>query len=830
MPTIPVSIQSPIASNPLNANFGHAPLGTFAGRSVAVGLPGAPRAGNQAQTGQITPPPSLGSRLLNALTPSSVRVDSKVRQHLFDYSAQLSKTMGTVASTDVSSPKSLQKLQLSLSDLGKAAQPLGTQGVTHNAAFQAQVELRLGQMSQSELTSLRMGLADASLAGVNPATPEGRILASLTQKASAAQGTRFEAINARLAGGVQQQLAPIVEQLKQLASQGKVSEKFIETHQTLSDAIGQLAEEFGPAKSSSKAFKAFQTSLLKEALQSGVGDSDSPADMGQLMNLWPADSIKKLVSAEPVFSRPDDMFDIERLVTGQIGVRAERFETALLEFGKALLAHDPGDAASAPSGPRRNPEGFAKEIVGFQKNLADLVRHNTTFDLTTGSKIDETFAAVRSHLQVLLSPSNLNLGELSTRQFGALRESLQKLDIQEANSALSAESGSRRATAQTDYGQALTEVAVAVQGNDLPAMLTALQQINVRGNQALLAFQATGDDFDGADPLMQLRADLMDDAIAKLSLTDARSAFDALDSVDLRKLTDGMQDIANAALRANEPQGKLFFNASTDLQLLRESFKLDLTNRGVALQAAPAAKPYDVHALSGSQKLGLEQHYGFKIDPGGVRYVSGLAPAAVQKALVDSVAIGASIAAQPYQDTGVAGAFYRDLGRADYTITQPGGTIVNLVDRTNFNIISSQDQDVRRKGGADQLIQLLDNDPALLLFVTNNIHQGLLANLQFVIFSNQSPIELEDGTRGQLSGDETIGYNFSRNDDGAIDVQVSYSIKNATALLDPSTGRAIATDPANSNASFSFTATITPDRTIAISKPAQFEFNVSTNP
>ena len=115
----------------------------------------------------------------------------------------------------------------------------------------------------------------------------------------------------------------------------------------------------------------------------------------------------------------------------------------------------------------------------------------------------------------------------------------------------------------------------------------------------------------------------------------------------------------------------------------------------------------------------------------------------------------------------------------------------------------------------------------MLLFVSNNIHQGFLAGLQTLMFSSQSPIQLEDGTRGQLNGQETIGYNFSRTDDGAIDIEVSYSIQNATALLDPTTGRAVATNPDNSNASFTFTATITPDRSISISKPAQFEFNVS---
>lgn len=825
MSAIPVNSQSPVGMNPLNANFGHAPLGTFAGRSVAVGLPGTPRAGNPAQTGQITPPPSLGSRLLNALTPSSVRVDSKVRQHLFDYSAQLSKTMGALTLAKVDTPKGRQDLQSALSDLVKASQPLGTQGVTHDAAFQPQLALRLGQMTQSELGTLRMGLADASLAGVDPATPEGRILASLTQKADAAQNARLEAVNARLAGGVEQQLAPIVEQLKQLASQGTVSDKFIETHQALSDAIGQLAETFGPARSTPQAFKAFETSLLKEALQSCVGDT--PADMGQLMNLWPADSLKELVRAEPAFSSLDDVFAIERLVTGQIGVRAERFENALLDFGKALLAHDPNDAASDPNGPLHNPQGFANEIVGFQQNLAELVQHNATFDLKTDAKVDESLAAVSAHLEELLRPSNLNLGELSNRQFGALRESLQQLGVARANTTLSAESGSRRTAAEANYGQTLKDVADAVQGDDLPALLSSLQQLNVRADQALLAFQATGDDFDGADPVMQLRADLMDGAMAKLSLTDASNAFKSLDSVDLRQLTDGMQDIANAALRANDTQGRLFFNASTDLQLLRESFRLDLTQRGVELQDASDAKPGDVHALSSSQKLGLEQHYGFKIDPGGVRYVRGLAPPAVQQAMVNSVAIGAGIIARPHQDTGVDGAFYRDLGRADYTITQPDGQVANLVDRTGFNTIQEDAREARRQDGIDKLKKFLDNDPELLLFVSNNIHQGFLAGLQTLMFSSQSPIQLEDGTRGQLNGQETIGYNFSRMDDGNINVKVSYSIQNATALLDPTTGRAVATNPAESNASFTFNATITPDRSISISKPAQFEFNVS---
>ena len=817
-----------VARTPLSADFGHLPLGQLAGRSVTVGVPAEIRAGAHEQAGLVAQAPSLGSRILNALTPSSVRADSKVRQHLHDYSVQLSQTLGTLACADASDAQGRQKIGSALSALAKAAQPLATQGIAHSSAFQAQVDLRLGNMSQSELTLLRTGLADASLAGIDPTSQEGGILTALMSNASAAQTGRFEAINAQLAGAVKKDLSPLVEQLKQFASTGAVGEKFTERYNALSSAVEQLAQDFGPPPGNRQGFKDFQASLLKEALQTGVGDT--PQDMGLLMNLWPADSLEQLVDAQPAFSSDEAIFSIERLITGQIGVRAERFETAVLDFGRALLSHDPAGAAQDAGGPLHDPQGLAKEITGFQQNLAALVEHNQKFDLKMDSRIDERLAAVAYHLEELLRPSNLNLGELSNRQLVLLRASLQLLGIERANGALTTEADSRCEAAKAAYGQTFASVIAAVQTGDMSATLTVLRTLTERGEAALLAFRTAGEEFDAPNQLTSLRANLLNSTLANLNLDTASHTYDVLAGDGFRVLIDGMLDVAKAALRANDAQGSLFFNASRDLQLLRNSLRLDLASRGVKLPDLTGTTAHGAGSLSKPHQALLQTQYGFKVDPGGIRYVAGLAPPAVQDSVAQNVAIGATLKPQGYEDTGVTGDFYRDLGRADFTLRQADNVVVSLVNREGFNGLDVQTKQSRRQSAVDQLAKFLGDDPALLLFVTNNIHQGLIFGLQSVMFSQQSPIQLEDGKRGQLSGEESIAYAFSRNDGGDVQVQVSYSVKNPMVFLDPATNAAIPIDPVTSQAAFTFAVTITPDRTIAMSEPVHFEYSVNALP
>ena len=822
MPNNLAIANRPVTTTSMGADFGHMPIGKFGDRSVSVGVANAPRMG--AATAQLTPPPSLGSRILNALTPSSVRADSKVRQHLHDYSAQLSKTLGTVAAADISTPQGKQKLESALSALAKASVPLQSQGVQHKDAFHGQMEMRLGKMSLPERAALRQGLSDAGKAGINAGSPAGDILSAMTKKLNQAPTASFKAINAQLMGKVEQTLSPIIEQLKNHAAGGAISSGFTETYDQLSSAIDQLAEKYAPDSSNAQGLKDFKAGLLKEAFETCVGDS--PQGMGLLMNLMPAETLKQLIFAEPVYSNAND-FTTELIISGQIGLRDDKFESAVRDFGQALLAHDPADAANDASGPLQNPQGFAKEIVGFQKNLEALADHKDMFDMKQNPAVDSTLAAVLSHLEELLRPSNLNLGELSNQQIGALSESLQKLGVERANSTLASEGGNRRAAAEADYSQTFTSLMDAVQGNKLGTTLTLLETLNTRGNAAMTAFEATGDDFDGADKLMQLRANLMDDAIAKLSPEVTASAYSKLSGKESRVLIDGMQDVANQALRANETQGKLFFNASVDLQLLSDSLKSHLESQGVKLPDLPDPKGYDASMLSSTDKTAIQKQYGFEVNPNGVRYTAGLAAPVMQKALEQSVAAGALLKPEGHRNTGVTNAFYMDLGRADFTLTQPNGAIVNLVNREKFGGLDAETQDIRRQNGADQLRQFLGNDPEMLLFVTNNIHQGLLSGLQGVNFSNQSPIQLEDGTPGQLSGKESIAYNFSRNEEGDVQVGVSYSIKTPRVLLDPASGNVIPTNPATSGASFTFAVTIGPDKTIAVSDPVRFEYSAN---
>lgn len=139
-------IQNNVNIN-LHTDFGHSPLGESS-QTLTAGKAPQPRVpGAQQQQARV----SGGERLLNALTPSGMRVGIKARAAMEDGSQATSKVLQTLRHNN---EVSLPGLRTQMAQARQALAPLEGMGHDRQEAMRARMDVHLAKMSGSELMSL----------------------------------------------------------------------------------------------------------------------------------------------------------------------------------------------------------------------------------------------------------------------------------------------------------------------------------------------------------------------------------------------------------------------------------------------------------------------------------------------------------------------------------------------------------------------------------------------------------------------------------------------------------------------------------------------------
>lgn len=147
---------------PLNLDFGHAPLGKLGQRSVQQQSALPPRINSSGNATPSARAPSLGTRLLNALAPHGMRVDSKARQGLHDVSVLTGKLLGTLAGqADASQPSNLTTVRSLLGSMRAAAGSLERYGHSYDKVLNQRLQLNLSKLPLEQLQKLHFGIANA---------------------------------------------------------------------------------------------------------------------------------------------------------------------------------------------------------------------------------------------------------------------------------------------------------------------------------------------------------------------------------------------------------------------------------------------------------------------------------------------------------------------------------------------------------------------------------------------------------------------------------------------------------------------------------------------
>ncbi len=151
-----------VAGVPLNTSFGDQPLGRLGERSVQQLPAEAPRSTSASIAANLSAfargVERLGTRLLNALTPASVRADSKVRSGLEATSGQVGELLGSLTQSRSHRVDGNAALRL-LSALPETAQPITSRGPAFTQVLNERVELHLKNLTTEQLREVRDGVA-----------------------------------------------------------------------------------------------------------------------------------------------------------------------------------------------------------------------------------------------------------------------------------------------------------------------------------------------------------------------------------------------------------------------------------------------------------------------------------------------------------------------------------------------------------------------------------------------------------------------------------------------------------------------------------------------
>lgn len=802
----------------LNHDFQQSPTGSLGGRSVQQGQAQPPRGLARVLSHIGHGIQNLGSRLLNAVTPHSVRADTKFRTGLKDTSAQLGQLLGALSQNNqqAADPAAAQRL---LQGLRTTAEPVTSRGVAYEQLIVQRTAVHLSQMTPPQREALHTGLAQAQQNGTLQNDPTLALLRSAMEQNAVQAGV------AQLEQGLDTAIALTA---KEAQDKGITGRAFSELYNTARNVLVQ--QGFG--KLPAGELKDMSRALVLQALEQRLGDMDDEAvfvPIATMINQLPSKELHALAHQQvQIGTRPIESTNF--MVQGAIGLRSQQLEQTLTDSFAALLGRTQ-PAEDDANGILHNPQSVAREVAIAGQALADLREHSDLHHLHFPAQLDTAYAHTLDHLERYLNDDNLiQLSELNSSQLHAMGQGLRQLGVESGQTAITADAARRRTESLDDYAQALQPGLQALAQGDLGAAFKTLANAQPRGDDALEIHMNLGMKVEGADEIMNFRDQLMARALRDLDPLVLTALSQRLNSTVVQEdLIDALAGAAmpllsgGASMEAYDPNvGRTMFDRTTDLSIMRTAVDQRLGELGIAVPA-----PLWTGNLDPAQLILTE--YGVTMtSDGNVAVRTGRAGPAVQEAvqtnlesILETLDKSPPSLAQPL----VSDAFVKDLPRANYAIVDDNGI------RTELSELNGGTREAMIDNAVQQLRTLTGGNDQLLMLATQLANQNVHAGLQKVLMTQQSPLRLPDGTAGALMGQEGIVYAFSSDGEGGLNLHLEYSVTNPNAFLpaprhaNDGVGVPIMLNPEPSSAQFSFALHIGADLNVQVSEPLRYTYD-----
>ena len=577
---------------------------------------------------------ALAARVLDAVTPSGVRVQSKAARA----DAALGRAMDRGVQALMSGKDGVKAFANELSALRKGEAALGRAGIDLDATLAQGLRNRFAALSDAQLKSVMSCLHSDALQGLRerlidgPGAEEQALLDAL-DASGLAPGVGDD--SARL-GAVRDlsifETLALDEALKRTTGRAntgidtKLEEALAQVgreHEGVKGAvayvlptaciaartavaelrqIGALPEGATPDETA-RADEARAFGMVRERLEA-MGDETRAvllryADSGQLQQLQ--DGVANLGNKTPL---------ADRAIATEISQRTERL-TRTFEAGVARIVD------AAPPSPD-DASDFVPTLRDTVTTLRDLQQHARVFSLDL-TPIDPEIGRLLGALDGV-SARGLDLAERSNDEIRDLASSLKRLGVDHLDKPIGEVIAQRNGDARQAYRDRFDEMVAVLGAPSHAGLPAALERLQAAAQHALDVANELGANIEGADKVSPFRSDLLEEAVNAADTEALQGALERMRTPEFASATRLLEDAASHLLGTGDEMatelGRTTFNAMMNLSMFDAAMAEILGNRGaeVPQPSRPSTTPgADAQALL-RELSGVEAHgNGFRL-------------------------------------------------------------------------------------------------------------------------------------------------------------------------------------------------------------------------
>ncbi len=586
---LPITLTGSPLPIPLNADFGHAPLGDFGKRSVQAVPADAPRLADATDRPRV-PGCALGSRLLNMLSPPNARQHARILEALTDSSMLVAQLLGKICDAPRYMSAGLATKKL-LHRLATTAAPLTRQGVQLSGVLRHRVEVHALHMTASQLLTLRDGLACVRQSPNISQQDEIQLLAvvrDVVGRALAAHAqTLLTRADASLLPALQQALAQLP---REAAHAGATAQSFT----TLWGMARELLQQQGYAQYAPADRRAMQRELVQAFCSQAVHNAAiTNEQLSALLQALPVERQVQLgQTTRQILHTPPTLF--LRALQQSTQQWLQEMQQRLHQAYQALQAR-----------PALTGSALTQQVVRLETALNQLCAYFSTRGERLDPMLSEMLNTVFPRIEAtLLQPTHLPLAALDNRSLRELGLSMTRMKMEGTAQRVAHAIRQRQAAADTPYARAMHALAEALRDRDFTAALDCLAEAADRCEQAAGIYRqlaSPGQPTASRKKRMHTTVQQWD----RSTLLALRTAMDQPVSCalvfTLEQLGNELLQSAIAPQDANALLGKQLLDAYQDLQMLHQAVIAQLGQHGIqppsVIREIYGPADLDAHAL-----------------------------------------------------------------------------------------------------------------------------------------------------------------------------------------------------------------------------------------
>ncbi|WP_159911214.1 hypothetical protein [Pantoea sp. 18069] len=813
---------------PINADFGHAPLGRLGERTAQYNPSRAPCLADLRSNGQpIIPGSALGSRLLNVFKPEPVRQEARALRALSDSSQQVAQLLGQISATPADKDASPTAKKL-LQKLASTAAPLTRQGADLLEVLRHRVEVHARHLTVHQLRELQQGLARIRQSPGISAPKEIQQLAVIRDAVHTTLAAHVQALLGRTGEKMLPALLQASSELAREASHpGTAAQRFASLHHLARELLQQQGFALPPGEDSASMQRELVQAFCSQALQNASISSDA---LGELLQALPPEQQAALRHTSQQLSPTAPAAFLQTLQ--QAGQRW--LQEAQQRFQQAYQALDASPGLAGPA--------LAEQVISLETVLHALRCHCEA----RGERIDPVrndlvVKSLRKLETTLLAPGHPHVAALENRLLRELGLSAARWGMGEMCQRVAQLARERLAAVDRPYFTMLETVTQALRANDLTAALDHLGAAQALRQQAAVVYQELGPGLSSASQAMAFREDRMRAAAQQWDRTTLLALQASLDQATVQKLIGALEELGHQVLAgviaphdANDVLGRQLLDTHIDLRMLRDSVATQLLQQGVPAvdirreTPAPAAMDAQVRAALRA-RFGIAPHVRDNALQCIVHEGTARQPLqALLEAHWQSLSPTAPLPGEAARaEQRVAPAFWNELASANYSIRHADGSRLPLVDREALAAAQGPEHKAAILAQAvTDLDHFLGHSPDLLMRVTALANSQWQTALQRGLESTDSPVRLPDGRSGWITGGkDSHAFVIGRDAQGAVTLQFERTTSQATHFAPSGLTRlAQSVDPQTSRFHAWGTLRIAPDLRLSTLLALQFRF------